>query len=53
MLFRSGDIDFHGGYDPNRAQFATTADLPGILKNALNKLVVQRWDELGRSGYRW
>ena len=49
----TGDVDFHGGYDPNRAQFATTADLPGILKNALNKLIVQRWDELGRSGYRW
>lgn len=49
----TGDYDFHGGYYAERAQFATTADLPGILKNALNKLVAQRWDELGASGYRW
>lgn len=49
----TGDVDFHGGYYAERAQFATTADLPGILKNALNKLIAQRWDELGASGYRW
>ena len=49
----TGDLDFHGGYDSQRAQFAASSDLPGILKNALNKLIAQRWDELGASGYRW
>ncbi len=49
----TGDFDFHGGYDRSRAQFAATTDLPGVLKNAMNKLVVARWEELGRSGYRW
>ena len=49
----TGDVDFHGGFYKERARFATTADLPGILKNALNKLIAQRWDELGASGYRW
>lgn len=49
----TGDADFFGGYDPKRAQFAASADLPGLLKNALNKLVVMGWQELGRSGYRW
>ncbi|MBQ6519690.1 MAG: hypothetical protein IJI14_13290 [Anaerolineaceae bacterium] len=49
----TGDVDFHGGFYAERARFATTADLPGILKNALNKLIAQRWDELGASGYRW
>ncbi|MBQ4514530.1 MAG: hypothetical protein II969_16175 [Anaerolineaceae bacterium] len=49
----TGDVNFHGGYYADRARFATTADLPGILKNALNKLIAQRWDELGASGYRW
>lgn len=49
----TGDVDFHGGFYAERARFAISADLPGILKNALNKLVVQRWEELGRSGYRW
>ncbi|MEA4907164.1 MAG: hypothetical protein VB089_06085 [Anaerolineaceae bacterium] len=49
----TGDYDFVGGYNPQRAQFATTADLPGILKNALNKVIINTWQELGRSGYRW
>lgn len=50
----TGDWDFHGGYYPDRVQLSnTTASLPGILKNALNKLIAQRWEELGASGYRW
>lgn len=52
-LLMTGDQAFTGGYDATRAQFATTADLPGVLKNALNKLIIQQWQELGRSGYRW
>jgi len=49
----TGDVEFKGGFDARRAQFAATSDLPGLLKNALNKLVVMGWQELGRSGYRW
>ncbi len=49
----TGDYDFNGGYDRERAQFAATSDLPGLLKNAMNKLILARWEELGRSGYRW
>ena len=52
-LSLTGDIDLHGGYHPNRAQFATTADFTGLVKNALNKLVVNTWDALGRAGYNW
>ena len=52
-VLMTGDRDFHGGFDAQRAQFATTADLPGVLANVLNKLIAQRWDELGASGYRW
>ncbi len=52
-VLMTGDRDFHGGYDAKRAQFATTSDLPGVLANVLNKLIAQRWDELGASGYRW
>lgn len=48
----TGDWDFHGGYYADRIQLATT-DLPGVLKNALNKLIAMRWEELGASGYRW
>ncbi len=49
----TGDMAFAGGYDSEQAQFSTTADLPGVLKNAMNRLIVQEWQELGRTGYRW
>lgn len=49
----TGDTTFVGGYHPERVQFATSADLPGVLKNAMNKLILAEWQELGRSGYRW
>ncbi|GAP12899.1 hypothetical protein LARV_00639 [Longilinea arvoryzae] len=49
----TGDTGFTGGRDAERAQLATTASLPGLLKDALNKLIVLHWQELGRSGYRW
>lgn len=49
----TGDLDFHGGYDARHVTLSVSGDLPAILKNALNKLVVQRWEELGASGYRW
>lgn len=49
----TGDLDFHGGYDAQRAQLATSTSLPSVLKNTLNKIIVQQWAELGRAGYRW
>lgn len=52
-LTLTGDTDLHGGYFPNRTQLATTADFTGLVKNALNKLVVNTWDALGRAGYTW
>jgi hypothetical protein len=52
-LMLTGDHDLHGGYYPTRARFATTADFTGLVKNALNKIVTNRWAELGRAGYNW
>ena len=49
----TGDTDYHGGYYPDRLQLATTADFTGLVKNALNKAVVQQWDQYGRAGYDW
>ncbi len=49
----TGDVDLHGGFHPEHARLATTADFTGLVKNALNKIVVQRWAELGRAGYDW
>lgn len=52
-LMLTGDHDLHGGYHPTRVQLATTADFSGLVKNALNKIVSNTWDELGRAGYDW
>ena len=52
-LTLTGDYDLHGGYFPERVQLATTADFSGLVKNALNKVVAERWQELGRAGYDW
>jgi len=49
----TGDYDLHGGYHGDRVQFASTADFSGLIKNALNKIVVQKWAEMGRAGYTW
>lgn len=52
-LSLTGDYDLHGGYFPQRARLATTADFSGLVKNSLNKLVANTWEELGRAGYDW
>ncbi len=52
-LTLTGDTDLHGGYYPDRARLATTADFTGLVKNAMNKVVANRWRELGRAGYDW
>lgn len=49
----TGDYDFVGGYNPDRVQLSLTTDLPGVLKNCMNKLIILQWEELGRAGYRW
>lgn len=52
-LMLTGDYDLRGGYDPARAQLATTADFTGLVKNALNKIVINTWDTMGQAGYSW
>ncbi len=52
-LTLTGDVDLHGGYFPQRARLATTADFTGLVKNSLNKLVSNTWDEMGKAGYDW
>jgi len=52
-LTLTGDTELHGGYYPERIQLATTADFTGLVKNALNKIVLKTWRELGRAGYDW
>ncbi|MGB4594519.1 MAG: hypothetical protein WBI14_01260 [Anaerolineaceae bacterium] len=52
-LSLTGDTDLHGGYHPERAQLATTLDFSGLVKNSLNKLVANTWEELGKAGYDW
>ncbi len=52
-LSLTGDYDLHGGYFPERAQLAKTADFSGLVKNSLNKLVANTWEEMGKAGYDW
>jgi len=47
----TGDPTFSGRVERDR--LATSADLPELLRNALNRLVLVQWEELGRAGYRW
>lgn len=52
-LILTGDYNLHGGYFADRVQLATTADFTGLVKNSLNKIVVNTWEQLGRAGYDW
>ena len=52
-MMLTGDHDLHGGYFPGRAQLATTADFSGLVKNAMNKVVLDQWQKLGKAGYDW
>lgn len=50
----TGDFDFHGGVYPERLTLQhTTANFTGLVKNAMNKAIVERWNQLGRAGYGW
>ncbi|MCA1955127.1 MAG: hypothetical protein LDL12_08280 [Anaerolinea sp.] len=49
----TGDVELRGQPQPERTRLATTATLPGLVKNAMNKMIVQTWEELGRAGYQW
>ena len=52
-MMLTGDYDLHGGFHADRTQLSTTADFTGLVKNALNKIVVNKWGEMGRAGYNW
>ncbi|NMC29377.1 MAG: hypothetical protein GYA45_04830 [Pelolinea sp.] len=52
-LMLTGDYNLHGGYFADRVQLATTVDFTGLVKNSLNKIVVNTWEQLGRAGYDW
>jgi hypothetical protein len=49
----TGDVDLHGGYYPQHTRLATTVTMPALVKNAMNKIIADQWDQLGRAGYRW
>ena len=52
-LMLTGDVDLRGRLDASRVSLADTTSLPNLVKNAMNKVIVQTWEELGRSGFRW
>jgi hypothetical protein len=52
-LMLTGDRGMVGGFHSENIQLATTSDFTGLVKNALNKIIANRWNELGRAGYNW
>ena len=53
-LMLTGDDDMRGAYVPSRVRLQhTTATFTGLVKNALNKALVNHWEALGRAGYDW
>jgi hypothetical protein len=52
-MMMTGDRNLYGGYYPQHIQLATTANFTGLVKNALNKIVSDTWEDLGRAGYDW
>jgi hypothetical protein len=52
-LTLTGDYEMRGGWDPSRVKLATTATLPNLVKNAMNKIILDQWQQLGRAGYAW
>lgn len=52
-MMLTGDYNLYGGYYPSRVQLATTSNFTGLVKNALNKIVANQWEQLGAAGYDW
>jgi hypothetical protein len=52
-MMLTGDRDLYGGFYADRVQLATTATFPGLVKNAMNKIVAHQWASLGAAGYDW
>ncbi len=52
-MMLTGDHNLYGGYYPERVHLATTANFTGLVKNALNKVIANQWEQLGAAGYDW
>lgn len=52
-LMLTGDANFTGNIDLDIAMLATTANFPGIVKDSMNKVLVQAWRMYGEAGYDW
>jgi hypothetical protein len=54
-LLMTGDHGFTGAYVPQRAALAnaTTSSMAELVRNVMNKVVVEQWETLGRAGYLW
>jgi len=54
-LMLTGDREFTGNvdYDLIMAGLATTTNFPAIVKDSMNKILVQAWKQYGEAGYGW
>lgn len=51
----TGDRDFHGIFRSDQAMLAnaTTTTMAELVRNVMNKMLVEQWTILGRAGYSW
>ncbi len=53
-LMLTNDYNFVGDIDARLAKFqGTTATFPNLVANALNKAIVEHWNQYGKAGYNW
>jgi hypothetical protein len=48
----TGDLEFRGGIFPERVRF-NTGDFNNLVADVMNKVMVSKWDQLGKAGYNW
>ena len=47
------DYEFRGEINTQHTQLATSDNISNVLMNSFNKIILDKWEELGRAGYRW
>jgi hypothetical protein len=54
-MLTTGDFEMTGEFHPERVQLAavTTSTMAGLVKNAINKMIVDRWSQINQTGYLW
>jgi hypothetical protein len=52
-MMLTGDRSLYGGSMPSECSWRLRPTFPGLVKNAMNKIVANQWALLGAAGYDW